>query len=349
MTFSPSRADLERMFPRPKSTSKRQTWDAYMAVLTSDDGARLLEDFEIVTPARWHGVCGTWSPETGDLSIFWESGAYTASGIMRVFGVGRHSAAVTEAEARHLAGNGPALFERVYGLGNPRKAKELGNTEPGDGWRFRGMGPNQLTGRWAHEKCAAEIGCSLDDLATPMNALRASLLEWRDKGCNGWADKQDWTSIRKLINGGSLKVPASRLNGLQESLVAVRRAQKVWPELKPQINRDLVPDEVPVDVKPLPEPEVTAKDLVGVSRKITLLARVKQALAIIGIGTGGTVTLADFTEQKDTLHAFTEFLGDHALVLVGAGLVAGFLVSHLLEKWIVQDHNDGRYVPKGAD
>ena len=73
MTFSPSKADLERMFPRPKSPSKRQTWDAYIDVLASRDGALMLEEFEIVTPSRWHGLCGTWSPETGDLSIFCES------------------------------------------------------------------------------------------------------------------------------------------------------------------------------------------------------------------------------------------------------------------------------------
>ena len=113
MAFSPSKTDLARMFPRPSSAAKRKVYDAYIDTITSKDVAALLDEFEIVTPSRWHGLAGTWSVETGDLSIFWESGAYTESGILRVFGVGKHSAKVTPTEARNLAGNGEALFERV--------------------------------------------------------------------------------------------------------------------------------------------------------------------------------------------------------------------------------------------
>ena len=45
-----------------------------------------------------------------------------------------------------LLGNPEALAERVYGLGNPGKAKELGNTIAGDGYRYRGGGVLQTTG-----------------------------------------------------------------------------------------------------------------------------------------------------------------------------------------------------------
>lgn len=70
--------------------------------------------------------------ETGGLQILEESGAYRAPRIMEIFGVGRHGAAVTEAEARRIAAlslaqRGPVLFNRVYGVGNPTKMREFQN------------------------------------------------------------------------------------------------------------------------------------------------------------------------------------------------------------------------------
>ena len=56
--------------------------------------------------------------------------------MLQIFGVGNHSAAVTAAEAATLANRPEAIADRVYGLGNPRKARELGNTKPGDGFLY---------------------------------------------------------------------------------------------------------------------------------------------------------------------------------------------------------------------
>lgn len=70
---------------------------------------------------------------------------YRAERILEVFG-SKHSAKVTRAEAQKLAGNRVALAERVYGLGNPSKAKELGNIAKGDGFKYRGGGLDQRTG-----------------------------------------------------------------------------------------------------------------------------------------------------------------------------------------------------------
>ncbi|MFL9829061.1 hypothetical protein ABTU92_30075, partial [Rhodoplanes sp. SY1] len=71
------------------------------------------------------------SHENGAGTIVREDMRYRAPRIMEIFGVGRHSAKVNEAEAARLAGRPAELAERVYGLGNPKKARELGNTEPG--------------------------------------------------------------------------------------------------------------------------------------------------------------------------------------------------------------------------
>lgn len=225
------KSDLARLFPRPANARKAAIWDGYADAICSAEGAALLARHGITTGRRWHHLAATWGAETGGLTILWESGAYSADGILRVFGEGRHSARVTPAEARKLAGNGPALFERVYGLGNPGKARELGNTQPGDGWRCRGLGLNQITGRWAHERYAAKVGCSLDDLARPINCLAASLIEWSEKGCNKYVDLDDEVPVRKLINAGSLAVSEAKLNGLPHARQYLAAARRIWPDL----------------------------------------------------------------------------------------------------------------------
>lgn len=161
--------------------------------------------------------------ESGGLTVVRESGTYKAARIMEIFGVGRHSAAVTAAEAAKLAGDGPALFERAYGLGNPRKARELGNTQPGDGWRYRGNGALQTTGRGAHRRLGEKAG--LGDLferdpgavMRPQYVLVPAVGEWRETGCNALADANDIRSITKRINGG--------YNGLSDR---VEWFNKIW-------------------------------------------------------------------------------------------------------------------------
>ena len=171
-------------------------------------GDKVLADYGVTTPLRLAHFLAQIMHETGGLTIERESGAYKASRIMEVFGVGRHSAAITAAEARALAGNGPALFDRVYGLGNPRKARELGNTEPGDGWLYRGNGVMQTTGRGAHRRLGEKVG--LGDLferdpaavTSAQYALLPALAEWKEIGGNALADRNDIASITKRINGG---------------------------------------------------------------------------------------------------------------------------------------------------
>src|SRR5262245_33117919 len=110
-------------------------------------GDVLLQQHEITTPNRLAHFLAQVLHESGGLTIEHESMKYSAPRLMEIFGVGRHSAAVAPAEAERLAYDERAIAERVYGLGNPRKALELGNKEEGDGFRYRGCGLMQTTGR----------------------------------------------------------------------------------------------------------------------------------------------------------------------------------------------------------
>ncbi|MBC8031852.1 MAG: glycoside hydrolase family 19 protein [Pyrinomonadaceae bacterium] len=175
-------------------------------------GAPLFEDHGITTPLRMAHFLAQAMHETGNFKILRESMDYRAPRIMEIFGVGIHSARVTAAEAPTLAHNERALSERVYGLGNPRKAPELGNTKPGDGFAFRGNGVLQTTGRGAHRRMGE--ACGLDFEGNPSlvteteHALKPALQEWTDGRLNVAADANDIRKITKRINGG--------FNGLDE-------------------------------------------------------------------------------------------------------------------------------------
>lgn len=169
-------------------------------------GDALLVKHGVTTPIRLAHFLAQCLHETGGFAIARESGNYRASRICEIFGVGRHSAAVTESEAESLAHDGPALFERVYGLGNPKKAKELGNTKPGDGWKYRGGGIMQTTGRGNYrrmgQKCGVDFESNPEWVTSAAHALKPALAEWTEGGLNAAADADDIRKITRRINGG---------------------------------------------------------------------------------------------------------------------------------------------------
>lgn len=104
-------------------------------------------------------------------------------------------------------------------------AARLGNTQPGDGFKFRGRGPIQITGRDGYTRCAAAMGLDLlnhpELLMLPENATRSAVWFWNDKvgGLSPIAD-QDWFRLlTRLINGG--------YNGLEDRVVHWRRNREL--------------------------------------------------------------------------------------------------------------------------
>ena len=176
------------------------------------EGGPMFEEHGITTPLRMSHFMAQAMTETGGFKVLRESMSYSVPRMLQIFGVGNHSAKITAAEAPSLAHNERALAERVYGLGNPRKANELGNTQPGDGFLFRGNGVLQTTGRGAHKRMGRAFGLDFEanpDLVTaPEHALKPALKEWSDNNLNRFADQNDIRTITKRINGG--------LNGFED-------------------------------------------------------------------------------------------------------------------------------------
>jgi putative chitinase len=190
-------------------------------------GTALFEEHGITTPQRMAHFLAQAMQETGRFKVLRENMSYSAKRMLVIFGVGNHSARVTPDEAARLANNPEALAERVYGLGNPGKARELGNTKPGDGFRYRGNGILQTTGRGAHRTAGDAVGLDFEgrpELVTdPEHALKPALHEWTAGNLNRFADRDDIRTITRRINGG--------LNGFDERKAFLARVRPLLKEV----------------------------------------------------------------------------------------------------------------------
>jgi putative chitinase len=83
---------------------------------------------------------------------------------------------------------------------------DLGNTQPGDGVRFKGRALIQVTGRANYAACGKALKLDLlaspELLCTPENAARASAWFWSMKGLSVLADDEKFGTVTRLINGG---------------------------------------------------------------------------------------------------------------------------------------------------
>lgn len=85
-------------------------------------------------------------------------------------------------------------------------SKRLGNIQIGDGFKYRGAGPLQLTGRANYRTCGRDLGLDLEgnpDMArTPEVGFRIAAWYWKSHKLNQLADKPDFDAITKAVNGG---------------------------------------------------------------------------------------------------------------------------------------------------
>jgi putative chitinase len=128
-----------------------------------------------------------------------------------------------------------------------KKSQALGNTELGDGKRFKGRGPIQITGRANYKKYGDGLGVDLISdptrAALPEIGFRTAGLYWKRNGLNELADKEWFKTITKRINGG--------LNGLEDRIKYYVRAKRVLGITSRGPEDDYAPDD-PGDDSDLP-------------------------------------------------------------------------------------------------
>jgi putative chitinase len=88
-----------------------------------------------------------------------------------------------------------------------RKYK-MGNTEEGDGWRFRGRGLKQLTGRDNYTRFGKSVDMTAEEaadyVATPAGAIESACWFWDANNLNDIADTDNVVKMTKKINGGNI-------------------------------------------------------------------------------------------------------------------------------------------------
>jgi len=91
---------------------------------------------------------------------------------------------------------------------------DLGNTQPGDGFKYRGRGLIQTTGRLNHRRVRDALrkllGAEVPDfeadpakLELPRWAALSAGMYWSQRGINALADKGDFIAVTKAVNGGT--------------------------------------------------------------------------------------------------------------------------------------------------
>lgn len=202
----------------------------YLSAFESADS--LLKEHEVTTPARVAHFLAQVLHESGGLRHERENMNYRAERLLEIFGE-RHSARITPNEARRLAGKPEAIAERVYGLGNPTKAAELGNVRAGDGYAYRGGGLFQTTGRSNYRRMSEITGVSFEEnpelVVSPEHALKPALAEWSEKRLNAFADAGDMLAISRAINIGNARSSATP-NGLADRKNWLERAMARMPD-----------------------------------------------------------------------------------------------------------------------
>ncbi len=105
--------------------------------------------------------------------------------------------------------------------------KDLGNTKPGDGVRYKGRGLIQLTGRANYKTYGKALGIDLENdplrAADPVLSLRIACEYWKAKKINAACDNDDLIAVTRLING--------LLNGLDDRRTYTTKAKNAIARL----------------------------------------------------------------------------------------------------------------------
>ena len=163
--------------------------------------ARAIANHYEMNPVRGAHFLGQAAHESGNFMLSEEGLSYSVESMMRVW----PKRFPTEADAKPYARNPQALANKTYG-------GRLGNTEPNDGFAFRGRGFIQLTGRSNYTAFAKDIGrdsvIENPDLVATELAMESALWFFEKNGLwqiidAGGVNDGTILTITKRINGGT--------------------------------------------------------------------------------------------------------------------------------------------------
>ena len=157
-----------------------------------------LDRYEINTPERVAMFMAQVGHESGGLKRREENLNYSAQRLTQVF-----PKYFRDVDPNDYARNPEKIANRVYGnrMGN-------GDEDSGDGYRYRGRGFIQLTGKNNYTAFANAMGMTLDEavdyLSTAEGAAMSAAWFWDMRNLNADADRGDVVTVTKKINGGTI-------------------------------------------------------------------------------------------------------------------------------------------------
>jgi len=170
---------------------------------------RAFLEYSIDTPLREAHFIAQISHESNGFKSLRENLNYSVDGLLKTFSRQR----ISEADARKYGrtdsqpANQQMIANTIYGRDWGRK--NLGNIAEDDGWKYRGAGLIQLTGRANFTKANQDL--NFDLVNRPERVAEDNLIAalaagwfWESKNLNVFADKDDIVAITQRINGGTL-------------------------------------------------------------------------------------------------------------------------------------------------
>ena len=175
---------------------------------------KTFDRYSIDNTIRQSAFIGQCMHESANFKILQENLHYSANGLKSVWG----SRFPTDQIANEYANQPDRIANKVYAnrMGN-------GDEESGDGWRYRGRGIIQCTGKDLYKTLSDAMNIDLiadpDMLLQPPFAAMSAGWFWNKKGLNDLADKGDYREMTKRINGG--------FNGLDDRIAKINKAMEV--------------------------------------------------------------------------------------------------------------------------
>jgi len=183
---------FHKLFPR---NPEPQVW--------ADAMAEVFPTYGIDTPQRVSAFLAQCGHESGGWTTFQENLNYSSEGLNKIF----HKYFPTVESAQPYARQPERIANKIYSnrMGN-------GDEASGDGWRYRGRGPIQLTGKANYTKFAQEMFDDWQNLVDHPDwvtedkdfALMSAIWFWNSHNLNHYADNGDLKQMTKIINGGYL-------------------------------------------------------------------------------------------------------------------------------------------------
>lgn len=235
----------------------------------------MFKKYDITTPLRIAGFMAQCAHESADFTALEENLNYREETLNKIFpryfGAGKRNAA-------EYAKNPEKIANYVY-MDEFRSSK-MGNTQPGDGWRFRGRGIKQLTGRDNYTAFAKTVNMTAEEAAayleTKKGAFESACWFWKTNNIAKFADADDILGMTKKINGGTI--------GLEDRTQRYERAKAL-------LGGKSVPKQEPI---PTPTNEAAAPPKVTLRKgsKGPDVVRMQKALKLNADGDFGAGTEA---------------------------------------------------------